>query len=121
MKGRDLLVIGGFVVIGVFAYEIYKHLKEDKEFLSERVPHKKADFPSEQFVPLADTFVPPVKEIQTAKETVIHSIKDLHHKASVAMEESLTTIFGEHEDVTISDETREALNNAKNDLNDLLK
>mgnify|MGYP003255919712 CR=1 FL=1 len=123
MKGNKLLIIvGGFVVVGVIAYEIYKHLYNvnddynmDKSFTEDDSCIPQDDSPA------SEVNAGTVAGIFEAKEAAAGSVKERHFEAAKAMEESLNTIFKGNAPENIVTENDEALRKTSDDLDDLLK
>ena len=116
MKGNKLLIIvGGLALVGVIAYEIYKHLhdvnddyKMDKSF-------------TEDDSPASEVNAGTVAGVFEAKEAAAGSVKERHFEAAKVMEESLNTIFKESAPENIVTENDEALRKTSDDLDNLLK
>lgn len=120
MKGSKILIIGGIVVAGVVAYELYKHYQSVKDTCD--TPLKDEDYasPVQNDIPMVHSSEEPTSDAFETKETVVSSVKDRHCEAARVMEESLNTIFNNDEEVIISENSK-TLNQTNNDLNDLLK
>ena len=118
MKGSKFLIIGGIVVAGVVAYELYKHYHSEKDTC--RATPKDEDYisPMQKDSLVVHSSEEPVSE---TKETVVASVRERHYEAARVMEESLNTIFKENNEEDIVSENSDALNQTNNDLNDLLK
>ena len=115
MKGNRILIVGGLVVAGVIAYELYKHYKSLKG--SYEVSTQDAD----NDIPPVDSSAKPASDIYETKDTVVGSVKERHYEAARVMEESLNTIFKENDEDTIVSENSDTLCKTSGDLNDLLK
>lgn len=121
MKGNKILIVGGLVVAGVIAYELYKHYQSLKG--SYEVSTQDADnaIPKQNDIPPVDSSAKPASDIYETKDTVVGSVKERHYEAARVMEESLNTIFKENDEDTIVSENSDTLCKTSGDLNDLLK
>ena len=121
MKGTKFLIIGGIIVAGVVAYELYKHYHSAKDTC--RATPKDEDYisPMQKDSPVVHSSEEPVSDVFETKETVVASVRERHYEAARVMEESLNTIFKENNEEDIVSENSDALNQTNNDLNDLLK
>ena len=121
MKGSKFLIIGGIVVAGVVAYELYKHYHSAKDTCSATSKNEDYISPMQKDSPVVHSSEEPVSDVFETKETVVASVKERHYEAARVMEESLNTIFKENNEEDIVSENSDALNQTNNDLNDLLK
>lgn len=121
MKGSKILIIGGLVVAGVVAYELYKHYRSVKDTCETK--HKDVDYtsPMRKDSSTVHSSEAPASDVFETKETVVDSVKERHFEAARVMEESLNTIFKENDEEVIISENSDVLNQTSNDLNDLLK
>ena len=121
MKGSKILIVGGFIVAGVIAYEIYKNYHSSKDSYEVNASSTGCTTPKQNNdLPVA-TSATPASDINEVKDTVISSIKERHYEAAKAMEESLNTIFKEDDKEAIVSENSDTLNQTSSNLNDLLK
>lgn len=120
MKGSKILIIGGIVVAGIVAYELYKHYHSAKDTYN--TPTKDEDYtsPVQKDSPVHSP-EEPTSDVFETKETVVASVKERHYEAAKAMEESLNTIFKDSDEEAIISENSDALNQTGNNLKDLLK
>ena len=121
MKGSKFLIIGGIVVAGVVAYELYKHYRSAKDTCNTNLKNEDYISPMQKDGPVVHSSEEPVSDVFETKETVVASVKERHYEAARVMEESLNTIFKENNEEDIVSENSDALNQTNNDLNDLLK
>lgn len=121
MKGSKFLIIGGIVVAGVVAYELYKHYRSAKDTCNANPKNEDYISPMQKDSPVVHSSEEPVSDVFETKETVVASVKERHYEAARVMEESLNTIFKENNEEDIVSENSDALDQTNNDLNDLLK
>jgi len=121
MKGGKILIIGGLVVAGVIAYEIYKHYHSSKDSYEVSTSDVDSATPRQNDNPPVDSSTKPASDIYETKDTVVTSVKERHYEAARVMEESLNTIFRENDEETIVSENSDTLSKTSSDLNDLLK
>jgi len=121
MKGSKILIIGGIVVAGVVAYELYKHYRSVKDICETNPKDEDYASPIQTDSPIVDSSEEPASDAFETKEAVVASVKERHYEAARVMEESLNTIFKENNEEVIVSENSDALNQTSNDLNDLLK
>lgn len=121
MKGRIFLVLGGLAVAGFVAYEVYKHLQSDKtneygsSIENDGTVKKDGESPCDE-----DTTSASASDIYETRATVVHTVKERHSEAVMAMKESLNTIFNESDEDVIT-ENSETLDKTSSELDDLLK
>lgn len=124
MKGSTFLIIGGIVVAGVVAYEVYKHFYKPTNKKCEKEPVVKDVFRTAHDASesaFSETQTASADDLYKTRETVVHSVRERHSEAAKAMEESLNTIFSASENDEIVTENSRALGETSNDLGDLLK
>lgn len=121
MKGSKILFIGGLVVVGVVAYELYKHYHSAKDTFNTSPKDEDYASPMQKDSSMVYSFEEPDSDTFETKEAVVASVKERHYEAARVMEESLNTIFKENSEEEIVSENSDALNQTSNDLNDLLK
>lgn len=121
MKGRIFLVLGGLAVAGYVAYEVYKHLQKTKtdEYGSDIKSDEDVSIGSETSSD-GDTASASTSDVYETRAEVVHTVKERHNEAAMAMKESLNTIFKESDEDVIT-ENSEALNKMSSELDDLLK
>lgn len=121
MKYSKFLIIGGLVVAGLAAYEIYKHCYSKKDNCRGNIPNRENNvIPEQNNNTYAESSAIPASDICESKEAVIDFVKARHCEAAKAAEESLNTIFKENEG-HVETENSEVLEKAGKDLDDLLK
>jgi hypothetical protein len=124
MKGRTFFIIGGILVAGVIAYEIYKHFSKPmgKIYSEKRFPSDDTsaanDVPKSEAAGNHSSTADEVYKTK-ATATVVHSVRGRHVEAARAMEESLNTIFKETDD-GVATENSELLETTSKELDDLL-
>lgn len=121
MKSNKILIIGGLVVAGVIAYELYKHYHSVKDTCEANTKDEDSIFSKQGDNPPVDSSATPTSDVFETKETVVASVKERHYEAAKVMEESLNTIFKENDEETIVSENSDTLHQTSSDLNDLLK
>ena len=121
MKGSKILIIGGIVVAGVVAYELYKYYRSVKDICDTNPKDEDYASPIQTDSPIVDSSEETASDAFETKETVVASVKERHYEAARVMKESLNTIFKENNEEVIVSENSDALNQTSNDLNDLLK
>lgn len=122
MKGRAFFIIGGIVVAGVIAYEIYKHFSKPMDRGYGKKPSPSEDSSAANDVPESESLKArstTADEVYKAKAAIVHSVRERHGEAARVMEESLNTIFKETNDEVIT-ENSELLGNTSKELDDLL-
>lgn len=121
MKGSKILIIGGIVVAGVVAYELYKHYHSAKDTYNTNPKDEDYTSPVQKDSPMVHSSEESASDVFETKETVVASVKERHYEAAKVMEESLNAIFKDDDEEVIISENSDALNQTSNDLNDLLK
>ena len=118
MKGNKFLIIGGLVVAGIIAYEIYKHYCSETNKQSLSPSEDEDDLSTElRSVPPTDS---PVSDFCQKKETAIASVKGRHSEAGETIKESLNTIFEEN-NAYIETENSKKLDDVSAELDELLQ
>lgn len=122
MKGRTFFIIGGILVAGMIAYEIYKHFSKPMGKIYREKLFPSNDTFAANDVPKSETgetHLSTADEVYETKATVVHSVRERHGEAARAMEESLNTIFKETDDGVVT-ENGELLETTSKELDDLL-
>lgn len=122
MKGFKYLIVGGIIVAGVVAYEIYKHfhVSDDNNGVNEK-SEKDDSFVVKDNNIISEPYASSGEKVYEEREAVVSSVKERHSEAAKAMEDSLNTIFREIGNEDIVTENSDALNKTSGDLEDLLK
>lgn len=122
MKERIFLIIGGFIVVGVIAYEVYKHFQNIKDNYNEKKPITEDDSYTAQAASLySEPYTASATDVYETREDVAGSVKERHNEAAKAMKESLNNIFRENEYKDILTENSKILDKTSKALGDLLK
>lgn len=121
MKGRTFLIIGGIVITGVVAYEVYKHFCKPTNEECEKEPLAKDDFCATHDAAESVAHRASATDVYEARETVGHAVRERHSEAAKAMEESLNTIFMDSDNNETVTENSESLEKTSSELGDLLK
>lgn len=124
MKGSTFLIIGGIVVVGAVAYEVYKHFCKPTNEECKKEPVVKDDFHTAHNAfesDFFDTHTASAADVYETRETIVQSVRERHSEAAKAMEESLITIFSDSENDEIVTENSENLRETSSKLGDLLK
>lgn len=124
MKGQSFLIIGGIVVVGVVAYEAYKHFCRPTSDECKKRTVKKDDLytaHNDSEMSSAEVHTSSDTDVYETRESVVHSVRERHCEAAKAMEESLNTIFSDSENPEIVTENSQTLEETSSDLDDLLE
>ena len=122
MKERIFFIIGGFAVVGVIAYEVYKHFHNIKDGCNESKLLTEDGSCTAQVDHLSsESYTASDIDVYETREAVVGAVKERHYEAAKAMEESLNNIFKENEYEDILTEHSEILDKTSDALGDLLK
>lgn len=117
MKIHTFIAIGGLAAVLFTVYEVYRKRNISCE-IKVTPTDRKRNYTEQQDFPVSRSSKAE-SDISETGRTVASSIRERHSAAAKEMEESLRTIFSQHEEEDLISENSYALNKVGEELNEL--